>query len=149
MRGQDRADTRFVSAGNGIMARRTWVAVLTLGAVAASYLLVRSLPAFFAPAEPEGMVWIPGGNFARGSDNPAMRDARPVHAVTVSGFWMDRPAVTNEQYARFVEATGYVTAAERAPDARDFPDAPPEVLVPGSATFTPPKGAVPLDDYLG
>ena len=131
------------------MAKRSWLVALALGAVAASYFLVRSLPAFFGPADPPGMVWIPGGTFVRGGDAPAMRDARPVHAVAVSGFWMDRNAVTNEQYAEFVEATGYVTVAERVPDGRDFPDARPEDLVPGSATFTPPKGPVPLDDYLG
>ena len=72
------------------------------------------------------MVWIPGGEFMMGEDDATMRDARPVHAVKLDGFWIDRTEVTNEQYARFVRETGYVTVAERKPDAKDFPDAPPE-----------------------
>jgi formylglycine-generating enzyme required for sulfatase activity len=60
---------------------------------------------------PAGMVWIPGGAFWMGSDEFA--DARPVHKVRVDGFWMDRTEVTNAQFARFVDATRYVTVAER------------------------------------
>ena len=89
-----------------------------------------------APA-PEGMVWIPGGEFSMGSEAPEMRDARPFHRVTVEGFWMDQTEVTNAEFARFVKATGYVTIAERTPDAKDFPGAPPENLVAGSVVFTP------------
>lgn len=95
---------------------------------------------------PEGMVWIPGGVFWRGSDNLTMPDAHPAHLVSVDGFWMDKTAVTNEQYERFVQGTGYVTVAERKPDTRDFPGVPPEKLVPGSAVFTPTKGPVPLNN---
>src|SRR4051794_38619114 len=65
---------------------------------------------------PPGMVWIPGGEFWMGSDEPMFQDARPVHKVYVDGFWMDRATVTNEQFAKFVKATGYVTAAERPAD---------------------------------
>jgi formylglycine-generating enzyme len=97
---------------------------------------------------PEGMVWIPGGSFWMGADDGAMTDAEPVHEVTVSGFWMDRTEVTNRQFARFVAATGYVTVAERKPDPKDFPDAPPEKLVPGSIVFTPPAGRVALDEPM-
>jgi formylglycine-generating enzyme required for sulfatase activity len=97
---------------------------------------------------PEGMVWIPGGSFWMGADDGAMTDAKPVHEVTVSGFWMDRTEVTNRQFARFVAATGYVTVAERKPDPKDFPDAPPEKLVPGSIVFSPPAGPVSLDDPM-
>jgi sulfatase modifying factor 1 len=97
---------------------------------------------------PEGMVWIPGGKFWMGGDDSSSPDAKPVHEVTVDGFWIDRTEVTNRQFARFVKATGYVTVAERKPDARDFPDAPPEILVPGSLVFTPPAGQVSLDDPL-
>ena len=66
-------------------------------------------------------------------------DAKPVHRVRLDGFWMDRTEVTNEQFERFVRATGYVTVAERKPDAKDYPGAPPEMLVPGSIVFTPPQ----------
>jgi formylglycine-generating enzyme required for sulfatase activity len=76
-----------------------------------------------------------------------MPDALPVHLVSVAGFWMDTTPVTNEAFARFVKATGYVTVAERAPDPRDFPGVPREKLVPGSLVFTPPSRPVPLDDF--
>jgi formylglycine-generating enzyme required for sulfatase activity len=100
---------------------------------------------------PAGMVWIRGGEFSMGSASAAdglcevpnlTVDARPIHRVTVDGFWMDATEVTNAQFAAFVAATGYVTVAERAPDARDFPGAPAEALVPGSAVFTPPDHVV-------
>lgn len=106
---------------------------------------------------PEGMVWVPGGEFSRGSSDPrgsfcggaeAMEDARPIHRVYVAGFWMDRTEVTNDQFARFVEATGYVTVAERVPRAEDFPGALPEHLVAGSTVFTPTPTPVPRDNYL-
>ena len=97
---------------------------------------------------PEGMVWIPGGEFSMGSEAPEMRDARPFHRVALDGYWMDQTEVTNEEFARFVKATRYVTVAERTPDAKDFPGAPPENLVAGSVVFTPPDGKVPLDDHF-
>ena len=65
-----------------------------------------------APA-PQGMVWIPGGEFSMGSEAPDMRDARPFHRVRVDGFWMDQTEVTNEEFASFVKATGYVTIRRR------------------------------------
>jgi sulfatase modifying factor 1 len=73
-------------------------------------------------------------------------DAMPVHAVTVDGFWMDATPVTNAQFLKFSDATGYVTVAEQKPDPRDLPGVAPENLVPGSAVFTPPRHAVALDD---
>ena len=104
---------------------------------------------------PLGMVWIPGGEFSMGLEDPTrsfcgsepMLDARPIHRVEVDGFWMDRTDVTNEQFAAFVKATGYVTVAERKPRAEDFPGAPPEALVPGSLVFTPTPTEVKLNDY--
>ena len=73
-----------------------------------------------APA-PEGMVWIPGGEFSMGAEDPEMRDARPFHRVALDGFWMDQTEVTNEEFTRFVKATGYVTVAERPLDPRISP----------------------------
>ncbi len=105
---------------------------------------------------PEGMVWIPGGEFSMGCADPRnlpmgggepMRDARPIHRVKLDGFWMDKTPVTVEQYARFVEATGYVTVAERVPLPEDFPGVPEQLLVPGSIVFSPPPHGVRLDDY--
>jgi sulfatase modifying factor 1 len=97
---------------------------------------------------PDGMVWIPGGSFWMGADDTSMPDAKPVHEVSVNGFWMDRTEVTNRQFAMFVKETAYQTVAERTPSAKDFPDAPPEKLVPGSIVFTPPAGRVSLDNAL-
>jgi formylglycine-generating enzyme required for sulfatase activity len=94
------------------------------------------------------MMWIPGGEFWMGCENCGMPDALPVHLAYVDGFWMDRTPVTNAEFERFVAATGYVTVAERKPDSREFPSAPPEMLVPGSAVFAPPPGPVPLDNAL-
>ena len=96
---------------------------------------------------PEGMVWIPGGEFSMGAADPretsqggpdALADARPIHRVRVDGFWMDATEVTNAQFAAFVRATGYVTVAERTPTRRGVPGAPPDNLVAGSVVFTPP-----------
>jgi sulfatase modifying factor 1 len=100
-----------------------------------------------APA-PDGMVWIPGGTFWMGCEHCGMPDALPVHQVLVDGFWMDPTPVTNAEFERFVTATGYITVAERALDVRDFPGVPRDKLVPGSAVFTAPAGAVPLDNML-
>lgn len=93
------------------------------------------------------MVWIGGGSFLMGSEE-GQPDEKPVHEVTVGGFWMDRYEVTNEQFEKFVKATGYVTIAERKPKQEDFPDAPPEALVPGAIVFTPPPGDVPLHNHM-
>lgn len=97
---------------------------------------------------PEGMVWIPGGEFSMGSEAEEMRDARPFHRVKVDGFWMDQTEVTNAEFARFVGATGYVTVAERKPDPKDFPGAPPENLVAGSVVFSPPNQEVSLENHF-
>jgi len=92
------------------------------------------------------MVWIPGGEFSMGSEDFYPEEA-PVHRRTVEGFWIDQHPVTVAEFRRFVKATGYVTTAEIAPDRADFPDAPNELLVPGSLVFTPPDHPVPLDDF--
>ena len=94
-----------------------------------------------------GMVWLPPGSFQRGSTNGQV-DEKPVRELTLDGFWIDATEVTNEQFARFVKETGYVTIAERKPDPRDFPGAPPENLVAGSIVFSPPPGEVPLTDHF-
>jgi len=97
---------------------------------------------------PDGMVWIPGGEFSMGSEAPDMQDARPFHRVALDGYWMDQTEVTNEEFARFVKASGYVTVAERPIDPKEFPGVPPEKLVSGSVVFTPPDSKVPLDDHF-
>ena len=63
------------------------------------------------------MVWIPGGEFTMGTDEKhGWADEKPAHRVRVAGFWMDQTEVTNAQFRAFVEATGYVTTAEKKPD---------------------------------
>ncbi len=98
---------------------------------------------------PQGMVWVPGGTFWMG--NNEYPDSVPEHLVEVDGFWMDEHEVTNAEFAKFVEATGYRTVAELPLDPKDFPTVPPEQLggiKPSSVVFTPPPGPVPLDDHL-
>jgi len=106
---------------------------------------------------PEGMVWIPGGEFSMGCSvsNESLcgvkgitNDANPVHRVYVDGFWMDKTEVTNKHFAAFVKATGYVTVAEIKPSAEEFPGVPADKLIAGTAVFTPTKQEVPLNDYL-
>jgi sulfatase modifying factor 1 len=157
--------------------RKWWVllaSVATAGVVVIAATALRSKPAGEQPIttqqflptvenknrpaspSPEGMVWIPGGEFSMGAQAPphlgdtigmqATEDSRPVHRVYVDGFWMDSTEVTNEQFAAFVKATGYVTLAERTPRAEDLPTVPRENLVAGSAVFSPPSHPVPLDD---
>jgi formylglycine-generating enzyme required for sulfatase activity len=91
----------------------------------------------------DDMVWIPAGTFRMGSDDHYPEEA-PVHPVHVDGFWIDRTPVTNREFRRFVEATGYVTFAEKAPLAKDYPGARPEMLKAGSLVFTPPGHPVDL-----
>jgi sulfatase modifying factor 1 len=103
----------------------------------------------------EGMVRIGGGTFSMGAvDGEGGEDELPVHAVSVRGFWMDTTEVTNKQFRAFVEATHYVTTAEKAPDweelKKQLPPGAPEpaadMLVAASLVFTPPDHAVDLHD---
>jgi formylglycine-generating enzyme len=93
----------------------------------------------------EDMVQIPSGRFRMGSAAFYAEEA-PVRELGVDAFAIDRGPVTVAQFASFVEETGYLTVAERAPDPADYPDADPALLVKGSAVFHPTPGPVPLDD---
>lgn len=102
----------------------------------------------FAQSAPDsGMAWIPGGAFHMGSDHQYPEEA-PAHAETVEGFWIDKCTVTNERFARFVEATRYVTVAERPPHPEDYPGALPEMLRPASVVFQKPPGRVDLSNHF-
>ena len=92
---------------------------------------------------PADMVSLPGGSFLMGS-NDHYPEERPAHKVRVGAFAIDRHAVTNRQFARFVAATGHVTQAERPADPADYPDADPALLVPSSVVFVPPPARVDL-----
>ena len=99
------------------------------------------------PEPPPGMVWVPPGVFTMGSDRPEARpDESPAHPVRLHGFFIDVTEVTNAQFRRFTDATGYITTAERPVDweemKKQLPPGTPkpsdDVLVPGSLVFTPP-----------
>ena len=114
------------------------------------------------PAEmetPEGMVWIPGGNFLQGAseaDKLAMDHEKPQHRVAIDGFFMDETEVTNAQFTKFVQETGYNTVAERELDWEELkkqlpagtPKPPDSIMQPGSLTFKKTKNKLPnLYDY--
>jgi len=107
-------------------------------------------------AAPPGMVRVPGGEFTMGSANDpeARPDELPAHRVRVDAFWMDATEVTNAEFARFVDATGYVSTAEREPDWEELkkqappgtPKPPDDQLVAASLVFRPPTDPVALGD---
>ena len=167
------------SAERPLVSTRVWISLVVAstvgislwtlwgrGLVHARKATAASLPPGFAPTvenkrppqvkAPEGMVWVPGGEFSMGAVDPpdmdevgmkGTLDSRPIHRVYVDGFWMDKTHVTNEEFERFSKSTGYLTVAERTPTAEQFPGAPPENLVAGSVVFSPPDHPVPLNNH--
>lgn len=104
----------------------------------------------------EGMVKIPAGNFIMGGkSDQADRDELPRHQVKVSPFFMDEAEVTNQAFAAFVDATGYLTIAEQDINWEEMSkDLPPNIPKPadsllqaGSLVFRPTEGPVNLRDY--
>lgn len=105
---------------------------------------------------PLNMVWVPGGEFLMGSEyKKAMANEKPVHRVNISGFWMDKTHVTNDQFAEFIKATNYLTTAEQIPSwdtikvqlPPGIPKPPASVLVPGAMVFVGTQDEVSLNDY--
>jgi formylglycine-generating enzyme required for sulfatase activity len=96
---------------------------------------------------PDDMVWIPGGTFQMGA-NDHYPEERPIHSATVAGFWMDKFEVSNEQFARFVNETKYVTLAERPAKVEDYPGAKTELLAPSSVVFHKPLHPVDLHNHF-
>lgn len=105
---------------------------------------------------PTGMAWIPGTEFLMGNDHQMSQpNERPAHKVRLSGFWMDVHDVTNAEFRRFVDATGYVTTAEQKPRWEDLrPQLPPgtprpddSALVAGAMVFVGTETEVSLRDY--
>lgn len=94
------------------------------------------------------MLWIPGRTFRMGSNHHYPEEV-PSRLVAVDGFWIDARPVTNRDFAAFVDATGWITQAEIAPNAADYPGADPDKLVPASLVFTSPEGPVDLHDITG
>jgi formylglycine-generating enzyme len=99
-----------------------------------------------ADAGASDMVRIPGGMFRMGSDQHYPEEA-PAHNVRVYGFWIDRYAVTNADFQRFVESTGHITLAERPANPDDYPDAKPELLAASSVIFKKCAGPVDLHNH--
>jgi formylglycine-generating enzyme len=103
--------------------------------------------------DPKDIIRIKGGTFFMGSDagkivmpHGGMSNESPVHEVKLDGFWIDKYPVTNENYAKFVKATGYVTYSELTPKAEDWPGALPEMLVPASIVFKQPTTKVNMNN---
>jgi sulfatase modifying factor 1 len=103
----------------------------------------------------KGMVWIKGGEFTMGADNDQAReDEYPKHKVKVDDFWMDEHEVTNAEFRAFVEATGYTTVAERAPNWEEIKKSVPagtpkphdSMLVASSLVFKPTATPIELND---
>ena len=147
--------TNAISCANGLTVADS-ARYMKGGGDAFKPTIVNTFTGVSGPA-PEGMKLIPGGTFSMGAVNSVgmeegghevMNDARPVHQVYVDAFYMDETEVTNAQFAAFVNATGYITVAEKKPTKEEFPDAPEDKLIAGSIVFTPPANKVPLDDYL-
>src|SRR5215472_2555378 len=117
--------------------------------------LLAHAPAVIAAPSTNDMVWIPSGVYVMGTDDPqSFSNERPAQHVRISGFWMDKHDVTNDEFKKFVDATGYVTTAERKPDwnelKKQLPPGTPKpddsVLVAGSLVFVGTTNAVDLRD---
>ena len=95
---------------------------------------------------PTELVELPGGEFAMGSTSFYPEEA-PIHLVTMAPFAIERYPVTNAQFAEFVDATGYVTVAERPLDPTLYPGVAQEDLLPGALIFRPTASPVNLSDW--
>jgi formylglycine-generating enzyme required for sulfatase activity len=92
-------------------------------------------------------VWIESTEFIMGDDS-SYREEAPAHKVQLSGFWIDTHEVTNAQFEKFIEETGYITVAERTPNPADWPvGVSAEFLKPGSVLFTPPNARGSGDNW--
>ncbi len=103
----------------------------------------------------DGMILIPSGILKMGGDNEqADQNEFPKHDVKIKSFWMDEHEVTNTQFKSFVDATNYITLAERpinwAEMKKQLPPGTPKpadsLLAPGALVFNPTKSQVPLNN---
>lgn len=119
-------------------------ALLAMALAGCSAASDRDVPAAAATActgIPERkMIWVAGGRFTMG-ENARYPEEGPPRTVHVDGFWISETEVTNAQFAKFVDATGYRTEAERDPP--QLAGAPPEMRNPGSAVFRVPTATDP------
>jgi sulfatase modifying factor 1 len=93
-------------------------------------------------------VWVEGGEFVMGQDN-TYREESPAHVMQLPGFWIDAHEVTNAQFEKFVQATAYVTVAERTPSIEDWQgqEVSEELLLAGSVVFKPPLEGGPTSSW--
>ncbi len=91
----------------------TYTATMQQQAVITASALFSQALALEPPADTPVYVWIGPGVFTMGSTDAQCENAGfgacpknelPEHAVALDGYWMQRTAVTNEQYARCVKA---------------------------------------------
>lgn len=116
----------------------TWAAQgRTAARLAQAERLQCPLPPINAAVKQPGMVWVPAGEFDFG--DTVYPEEQPLRKTRVAGFWMDRTEVTNDQFAQFVQATAYVTVAERPVDAAQHPELPPDMRKPGAVVFVMPN----------
>lgn len=149
-------------SGSTLVSSFAWVAAVGLAAASPEERFRAAFEATIpsekeAPGEaPEGMVWVPGGIFSMGLPDPrelplggqeSMADARPIQRVQVDGFWMGATPVTNAQFAEFVEATKYVTVAERPVEIEGVPAERLAEIEPGSIVFSHPSQVENPADY--
>ena len=109
--------------------------------------LAAALPFAGLTESPAQIVDLPGGTFLMGSEAYHQEES-PVRPVTVGPFRIMATEVTNAEFRTFVEATGYVTLAERGLDPVDYPGWPPELLAPGSMVFQMPQAIAGRDDVM-
>ncbi len=114
---------------------------LGLGATTAQHAKAQRLscplPGSTGDATRPGMVWVPGGSFTLG--DTVYPEEQPLRKLTVQGFWMDRTEITNDQFAQFVNATGYTTVAERPVDLQRHPGMPTDMQQAGAVVFFMPN----------
>ena len=106
---------------------------------------------------PEGMVYIPAGEFNMGGrDKLAMARELPQHPVRIDAFYMDTTEVTNRQFSEFVSQTKYITIAERPINWEELKNQLPpgvpkphdSVLQPGSLVFQPDELRESFDHHF-
>lgn len=99
-----------------------------------------ALPPLAASSPQPGLVWVPPGRYEAG--DTVYPEESPRRMVAVAGFWMDRTEVSNDEFAAFVQATGYVTEAERPVDLARHPGLPPALQQAGAVVFTMPESVL-------
>jgi formylglycine-generating enzyme len=121
--------------------------LMMLGLAAAAFGVVYAATKLWnaPPLGPPGMVWIPGGEFTMGTDSElGWPDEKPAHRVRVDGFWMDETEVTNAQFRTFIQATGYVTTAEKPPSLEEImSQSPPGTPPPPNAKLSAESQGAP------